>query len=256
MEAPVPHLPHASQPAPRRDLSTRDGYDLWATVYDADANPLVALEEPYVDAAMGDTRGLRVLDVGCGTGRHALRLARAGATVTGIDFSEGMLAEARRKARERSLEVAWVRHDISRPLPFGEGSFDRVVCGLVLDHVEDVAGLFGEMGRVCTPSGRIVVSVMHPAMMLLGVQARFTDPASGVKTYPASVRNSLSDYVMGAQRARLRIEDMSEHAADEALVARAPRAEKYVGWPMLLMMVMARLSEGRSANNGPGGAER
>jgi len=103
-----------------------------------------------------------------------------------------------------------------------------------------VRGLFAEMGRVCAPGGLVVVSVMHPAMMLQGVSARFTDPASGVKTYPASVPNGISDYVMGALGAGLTIRSMSEHAYDEALAARSPRAARYVGWPMLLMMVMTR----------------
>jgi SAM-dependent methyltransferase len=70
-------------------------YDRWATVYDHDANPMVALEEPAFREAVGDSRGLAVLDMGCGTGRHALWLARAGAKVTAIDFSEGMLAVAK-----------------------------------------------------------------------------------------------------------------------------------------------------------------
>jgi SAM-dependent methyltransferase len=131
--------------------------------------------------------------------------------------------------------VEFVQHDIASPLPFADGAFDCVVCGLVLDHVRDLRGLFLEMGRV---SRRVVVSIMHPAMMLLGVQARFTDPASGIKTYPASVANSVSDYVMGALGAGLTIESMSEHACDEALAARVARAQRYVGWPMLLMMVL------------------
>ena len=73
----------------------REGYDLWATVYDDDQNPLQALEGPLVQQACGNVQGHRVLDMGCGTGRHALWLAQAGADVTGIDFSEAMLAKAR-----------------------------------------------------------------------------------------------------------------------------------------------------------------
>jgi malonyl-CoA O-methyltransferase len=206
-------------------------------VYDGEGNPLVELEEPRMAALLGDVRGLAALDVGCGTGRHALRLAAAGARVTAVDFSEGMLAQARRKAAERGLAVEFVRHDIAARLPFEDGSFDRVVCGLVLDHVRDVHGLFSEIGRVCR--GRVVVSIMHPSMMLLGVQARFTDPASGIKTYPASVANSMSDYFMGALRAGLRIEAMTEHACDAEMAARVPRAGRYVGWPMLVMMVLS-----------------
>ena len=75
----------------------RKRYNLWATVYDHDANPLPALEEPIVQAAAGNVTGLTALDLGCGTGRHAMWLNSAGANVTAVDFSPGMLEVARRK---------------------------------------------------------------------------------------------------------------------------------------------------------------
>lgn len=225
-------------PAPDIDhLPTREGYDRWAQVYDTDGNPLIALEEPEVDRRLGDPRGLAVLDVGCGTGRHALRLAAAGARVTAIDFSEEMLARAR--AKPGADAIAFRVHDLARPLPFPAAAFDRVVCGLVVDHIPDLAGLFREMGRVCTPAGRVVISVMHPAMMLRGVQARFTDPATGRETRPASVAHQLTDYIMAALRAGLRLEHVGEHAVDAALAARLPRAERYLGWPMLFLLAAA-----------------
>ena len=92
--------------------------------------------------------------------------------------------------------------------------------------------------RVCRNDGFIVISVMHPAMMLKGVQARFTDPRTGEKVWPRSVPNQISDYVMGAIDAGLRLTALSEHNVGEDLVARAPRAERYLGWPMLFMMVL------------------
>src|SRR5689334_7313819 len=102
-----------------KDLTTvRDGYDRWAAVYDHDGNPLQGLEEPVVRAAVGDVGGLEVLDLGCGTGRHALWLAAAGARVTAVDFSEGMLAEAIEKPGAE--QVRWVAHDLHTPLPFAD----------------------------------------------------------------------------------------------------------------------------------------
>src|SRR5262245_24425976 len=97
-------------------LSTREGYDRWAEIYDRDGNPLTALEEPELDRLLGDVAGLDVVDVGCGTGRHALRLAARGANVTAVDFSEGMLAQAREK--EGAERVHWLVHDLTDlPLP-------------------------------------------------------------------------------------------------------------------------------------------
>lgn len=219
-------------------VSTQEGYDLWSEFYDSDGNPLVLLEEPRVAELLGDVRGLKVLDVGCGTGRHTVRLAQAGAQVTGMDFSAGMLAKARSKP---GAELAsFVEHDLAQRFGFEDRSFDRVICCLVLDHIHELRAFFGELGRVCRADGFIVCSVMHPAMMLKGVQARFHDPNTGAEVRPASAPNQISDYVMGILQAGLRIEHLSEHAVDADLAAQAPRAEKYNGWPMLLMMKLSR----------------
>src|SRR5207248_7080367 len=110
--------------------SVRGGYDRWAAVYDHDGNPLQALEGPALRAAVGDPRGLTALDLGCGTGRHALWLAAAGATVTAVDFSEGMLAQARRKPGGEA--VRFVGHDLHHPLPIPDAAVDLVVSGLAL----------------------------------------------------------------------------------------------------------------------------
>jgi malonyl-CoA O-methyltransferase len=218
-----------------RMLPTREGYDAWAPIYDGESNPLVTLEEREIGALLGPVAGLSVLDVGCGTGRHAFRLVREKAReVMAIDFSEGMLAQARHKPGAE--KVTFLQHDLAKPLPFVEGRFDRVLCGLVVDHIANLELLFREMARVCKPEGFTLVTTMHPALLIKGVEARFTDPATGRETRPASVSNTISNYVMAASRAGVRIDHMSEHPADEALAKAAPRAEKYLGWPLMLAM--------------------
>jgi malonyl-CoA O-methyltransferase len=212
----------------------QSGYDRWAAVYDHDGNPLQALEEPVVRAAVGDVRGLAVLDLGCGTGRHALWLAAAGAIVTAVDFSEGMLAEAKKKPGADG--VRWLVHDLHQRLPFADGAFDLVVSGLVLEHLREINGFFAEARRVLKPGGRAVISAMHPAMFLRGTQARFTDPASGEVVQPGSVPHSISAFVMAAVRAGFQLEAVDEFAAEEAFARRVPRAAKYVDWPMLVVL--------------------
>src|SRR5438128_2046389 len=89
-------------------LPTRDGYDRWALIYDDEDNPLILLEEPRVQELLGSVHGLRVADIGCGTGRNALRLAPQGAHVTAVDYSEAMLQRAR--AKEGAHAICFVRH--------------------------------------------------------------------------------------------------------------------------------------------------
>jgi len=214
----------------------RSGYNLWAPIYDHDANPLLALEEPHMQEATGDVRGLAVLDLGCGTGRHAVWLATAGASVTAVDFSEGMLAEARQKTG--GMNIRFLAHDLHEPLPLPSSTFDLVVSGLVLEHLSDLARFFGEACRVLRPGGRAVVSAMHPAMFLRGSQARFTDPVSGDVVQPGSLPHQLGDFVMAALGAGFHMEGIGEYAPDAQFSARYPRAEKYEGWPMLVILRM------------------
>jgi malonyl-CoA O-methyltransferase len=223
-----------------RNLPTREAYDLWAEVYDRDGNPLIALEERHIDALIGETAGLTVADVGCGTGRHAIRLAAQGAHVTGLDFSPGMLAVAREKPGAERVRL--LEHDVTTPLPFEDGAIDRVLCCLVLEHVADLAALCRELARVCAPPprGAVVISAMHPAMMERGVQARFHDPRTGERTQPASRPHAISDYVRAAREAGLAVERLDEHAVDDSLAAAYPRGARYLGWPMLLLMKLSR----------------
>ena len=232
--SPMPGREHDTVSADFDVLPTREGYDRWASIYDTESNPLIGLEEPRVAELLGDVRGLTIADVGCGTGRHALRLAAAGARVTAVDFSERMLAKAR--AKPGANAVRFLRHDLAEPLPFEDDTFERVLCGLVLEHIASPANLFGEFGRICRPEGFVLVSVMHPAMMLRGIDARFTDPATGRETRPKSYPHQICDYVTAAVRHGLTIDHISEHAVGADLAARLPRAQKYLGWPMLLMM--------------------
>ena len=215
-------------------VPTQAGYDRWAEVYDGEDNPLVLLEELHIGPLTSDVAGLAVADIGCGTGRHALRWAAAGARVTAVDFSDAMLQRAR--AKPGAEAIAFICHDLSQPFPLETASFDRVCCCLVLDHIAKLNTFFCELRRLCRPSGWVVLSVMHPAMSLRGVQARFIEPRSGRRISPAGYAHRMSDYLMAAIQTGLALDHVSEYAADAALVARSPRAEKYLGWPMLLLM--------------------
>ena len=73
-------------------------------------------------------------------------------------------------------------------------------------------------------------------MLLRGVQARFTDPASGQKIGPLSHPHQIADYLMAALHAGLRLDHISEHPVDAALAARSPRSAKYLDWPLLLLL--------------------
>lgn len=211
-------------------VSTRAGYDRWASSYDS-GNPLTKLEEPVLKRLLGPVAGLRVLDAGCGTGRHAVDLARRGAEVTGVDFSSGMLGRAIAAAEAAGVTAELLAHDLSKPLPFDDGGFDRVISCLVLEHVKNLDSFFAELARVCRAGGFLVITAMHPAMFLKGSSARFRDPRTGDKVRPRSYfAQRLSHYVMAGLRAGLTVDALEEHDG---------RGE-HAGWPMLVALKLRR----------------
>lgn len=79
----------------------------------------------FIEKELNYNKALNILDVGCGTGRHAIELSKRGYTVTGIDLSESLLKKAREKAEKQHLEIEFLRQD-ARNLPF-EDRFDAAI---------------------------------------------------------------------------------------------------------------------------------
>jgi SAM-dependent methyltransferase len=137
----------------------RQAADRSATFRRDPAGLLVA-DDDYLDhetwvrpafARLGDLRGKRVLDYGCGHGMAAVVLARRGAAVTAFDLSAGYVREAEERAAANGVPVRCVVADGER-LPFADGSFDAVWGNAVLHHL-DLSRAGAELRRVLAPGG-------------------------------------------------------------------------------------------------------
>lgn len=134
---------------------------------------------------VGCLQGRRILDVGTGTGRAALLLARGGAEVTGIDASEEMLAVARRRAADECVDVRFLTGD-AHALEFPDRAFDVVVSLRVLMHTP---GWRTSLAEMCRVADRLVV-LDYPARVsfaFLQATARKLTDALGVSTEPYRV---------------------------------------------------------------------
>lgn len=115
---------------------------------------------------LGLRPGERVLDLGCGAGRHAFECARRGARVVALDSDSvelkgvaGLMA-AMAEAGETTSETASIEVQADAiALPFDDDTFDRVIASEVLEHVPDDARAMAELARVLKPSGRMAVTV-------------------------------------------------------------------------------------------------
>jgi SAM-dependent methyltransferase len=150
---------------------------------------LVASEQARVLMTfVGEIGSRSVLDVGTGTGRAAMLLARAGASVTAVDASEQMLSIARKRAAHEHLTVAFSIGDVHE-LKFESRSFDVAVSLRVLMHATDWRVSVAELCRV---SDRLVIFDYPSAMSFAALQAAFRrlTHALGVRTEPYRVLSS------------------------------------------------------------------
>jgi SAM-dependent methyltransferase len=116
---------------------------------------------PLVDVHLAGKR--RVLDVGCGEGQLARRIAALGAEVVGIDPTVAQI----REAQARGGGPQYVRATAST-LPIRSESVDAVVACLVLEHVEPFEPAIDEIARVLTPGGHFVLFLNHPLLQTPG----------------------------------------------------------------------------------------
>jgi SAM-dependent methyltransferase len=215
------------------------GYARWAPSYDGPLR-LFAIEAPPLHRLLDGLAPGAVLDAACGTGRHSVYLAERGHTVTGVDQSAEMLA----LAAEKVPDGRFLPGDIAA-LPLEDASVDNAVCALALVHVADVRQAIGELARVVRPGGRVVISDVHPVLVMLGWQAQF--PTADGRGFMRLHPHLVSDYVGGALDAGLVVTALEElplsvegaATPTAELIPDANRAA-YVGLPAVLVAAFDR----------------
>ena len=192
---------------------------------------------------LDDVPAGRALDAACGTGRHALELARRGHQVDGFDVTPEMLAIARTSIPEGRF----VEGDLLAA-PFADASFDVVVCGLALAHVARLAAAVAELSRVLMPGGRAILSVLHPFLAALGWHAPFQD-AQGRRGFVREHEHTHADYLAALRAAGLRLDELAEPRLGPEHVAAKRRAMRsipeatvaaYAGLPGVLVLAASK----------------
>jgi 2-polyprenyl-3-methyl-5-hydroxy-6-metoxy-1,4-benzoquinol methylase len=149
-------------------------------------------EVDFLWDALGLAPGRRVLDVGCGPGRHALELARRGVDVVGVDLSDDFVALARAAAQQEGLPAHFEVADV-RTLAF-DGEFDAALClcqgGFGLLGGRDEPDVFTRIVHAVRPGGAVAVSAFHAPFAVRHLEDGETfDAATGVLHERATVRD-------------------------------------------------------------------
>jgi 2-polyprenyl-3-methyl-5-hydroxy-6-metoxy-1,4-benzoquinol methylase len=164
------------------DAKLGDEGDLWHR----------AVIDPTLLPMLGDLRGQRVLDLACGNGYLARRLARAGAIVTGVDAAEAIIRHARRREAAEPLGITYHVADAAKLEGLADGSFDVVVCHMALMDIADAEGALREAARVLQPHGRLVASLCHPCFDVVNGAAWEIERTSAAA--PATVWRKVTRY--------------------------------------------------------------
>jgi len=142
------------------ELKRRQGAAWGAAPFENVEGALAVMHDDLV-SRLDPQPGKRWLDVGCGPGGVAMRAARAGARVTGVDLSEVMAETARRRAAEEGLEIAYDVGDAEQ-LPYEDASFDVVSSSVGAFLAPDHEAVARELARVVRPGGRLGMTAWRP----------------------------------------------------------------------------------------------
>ena len=230
------------------------------------------VERPVIESLLGDLSNTSALDLGCGSGTYATRLAARGAQVVGVDLSATMLGLARDRARTSEVALELLIADIARPLPFSSAQFDLVFTATALHYVEDLGSAVREIARVMRPQARLIASVLHPMNTahfpvhlsndgsVDGWEARAQWPSRYFGAARRSIEtpwlgfgnvshegrrldcchHTLSDYFAAMQSAGLRVAELREPCPPAAFAAKnAARYEEAMSLPLYLIIVAA-----------------
>lgn len=187
-------------------MSIEHAYTEWSATYDSDVNRTRDLDAEVVRKRLGAIHRRSILELGCGTGKNTAFLAGLCDRLVALDFSEGMLAQAR--AKVSALHVDFRRADLTKPWPADATSADLIVGNLVLEHIEHLPHIFAEAARCLAPNGQLFLSELHPFRQYQGTQANF-QRGQQTTQIPAFIHN-VSDYLGAATAAGLQLAVLEE----------------------------------------------
>ncbi|MBC1435139.1 class I SAM-dependent methyltransferase [Paenilisteria rocourtiae] len=153
---------------------------------------------------MPDFTGKRVLDLGCGFGWHCLYAVENGAErAVGVDISENMLAEARKKTD--SPKISYIQQALE-DIDFPDASFDVVISSLTFHYIESFTDMCHKINRSLTKGGAFVFSVEHPVFTAQGTQDWYYDEDGNKLHWPVD-----SYFTEGLRTANFLGEDVTKY---------------------------------------------
>ncbi len=165
-------------------------------------------ESDFIEREIGFDKSIKILDVGCGTGRHAIELSKRGYQVTGIDLSDSQLARAREKAEKQNVSIEFLKHD-ARNLPFID-EYDLVIMlcegGFSLMETDEMNyEILKNVTKALKQRGKIIFTTLNGLFPLYHSVEAFC--AAGVQEGNATYRSNTFDLMTFRDHNITEIED-------------------------------------------------
>lgn len=193
------------------NMSIQQAYNEWSDSYDTDENLTRDLDQKVTRDALAEIHFSSILEIGCGTGKNTSFLSQIGDRVQAVDFSQGMIDKAREKVKAQNVKFSIM--DITKRWILDDGSFDLVVCNLVLEHIEDLSFIFSEAFRVLQSNGRFFLNELHPFRQYEGKKARYQKAAEEIEV-DAFVHH-ISEFLKAASDNGLSLIKLNEYWHEE-----------------------------------------
>jgi SAM-dependent methyltransferase len=255
---------------PVKHVPTVSAYDSWAKVYDTDGNILQKVDDLQLESLLPEFLGLikpenpgnnvRIVDLGCGTGRNTLKIIQRDSTygrlVTGIDASRGMLDLADKKlstviSSQSDTEYRLVQHDFlnqddpnAAPILLEPAQVhDALLSTLVLEHFP-LEPFFATIRSLIRPGGVVLLTNMHSEMGSIS-QAGFVstdENGQAIKVRGTSWAHSVAETVDAAKRSGLHLagEALERAVTEDMLPLLGLRGKKWVEVKVWYGMILIR----------------
>lgn len=187
-------------------MSIAKAYNAWSEKYDTVENKTRDLDKIATQQTLSKYTFDTVLELGCGTGKNTTWLLERAPVVIGVDFSEGMLAQAR--AKIKAANVQFLQADLTKPWPIDNDFADLITCSLILEHIADLGFIFQQAYDKLKNGGRFFICELHPFKQYKGSKARF-ETETGVQELEVYIHH-VSEFVATALNHGFKLAELKE----------------------------------------------
>lgn len=208
----------------------------------------IHLLNPAIRKLLGDVRGRKILDAGCGQGYLCRMLARKGAIMTGVEPAEDFINYAIQREEKENLGITYIKEDLSKFINSPD-TFDCVVCNMVFMDIPEYESAIRNCIKALKRDGNFIFSLSHPCFEDIGdewkerkqvVVKEYLGEYEIKRRFGYSFHRPLSKYVNFVVQEGCRIKEILEPQLDKDLVRQYPEYERDAYVPSFIVIHAAK----------------